>query len=154
MNHLLCTAAAGLLLSACGRRDAPRFNEPAVARTSVTASRDTTQPRDHQGTNTGVFPAADAPGIAVTLTLDPDGRFTELLRFCERPGESVSGGRYAVTGNMLTLRPDSPKEAPSYYRVNRNTLRRLDSQQQPITGPFADLYVLTRSESGAEASCY
>jgi uncharacterized lipoprotein NlpE involved in copper resistance len=109
---------------------------------------------DYQGTYTGVFPAADVPGIAVTLTLGSDGRYTEVNRYCERPGQFTDYGRYTVRGNILTLRPDSPKDIPAYYRVGENRLWRLDSHQQPITGPFADQYILTKSDSATPAGCY
>ena len=100
------------------------------------------------------IPAADVPGIAVTLTLGPDGRYTEVNRYCERPGQFTDYGRYTVRGNILTLRPDSPKDIPAYYRVGENRLWRLDSHQQPITGPFADQYILTKSDSATPAGCY
>ncbi len=153
MKRLSLIAAALLLAAACGRRDVPRRGEPTVAATAVADSHNAANSLDCEGTYTGMFPAADAPGIAVTLTLGPDGRYTELQRFCERPGEFAYAGRYTVAGNVLTLQPDSSKDDPSYYRVGENRLWRLDSQQQPITGPFADQYVLTRSEAGAEAAC-
>lgn len=158
MKRLSLIAAALLLAAACGRRDVPRRGEPTVAATAAAAHaaadrHNAANALDCEGTYTGMFPAADAPGIAVTLTLGPDGRYTELQRFCERPGEFACGGRYTVAGNVLTLQPDSSEDDPSYYRVGENRLWRLDSQQQPITGPFADQYVLTRSKSGAEAAC-
>ena len=93
-------------------------------------------------------------GIAVTLTLGSDGRYTEVNRYCERPGQFTDYGRYTVRGNILTLRPDSPKDIPAYYRVGENRLWRLDSHQQPITGPFADQYILTKSDSATPAGCY
>ena len=93
-------------------------------------------------------------GIAVTLTLGSDGRYTEVNRYCERPGQFTDSGRYTVRGNILTLRPDSPKDIPAYYRVGENRLWRLDSHQQPITGPFADQYILTKSDSATPAGCY
>ena len=93
-------------------------------------------------------------GIAVTLTLGSDGRYTEVNRYCERPGQFTDYGRYTVRGNILTLRPNSPKGIPAYYRVGENRLWRLDSHQQPITGPFADQYILTKSDSATPAGCY
>lgn len=78
----------------------------------------------------------------------------EVNRYCERPGQFTDYGCYTVRGNILTLRPDSPKDIPAYYRVGENRLWRLDSHQQPITGPFADQYILTKSDSATPAGCY
>ena len=137
MKSLIPVTAALLLLAACGQRNASRQTAPAAAQTAAP---------DMQ--------AADVPGIAVTLTLGPDGRYTEVNRYCERPGQFTDYGRYTVRGNILTLRPDSPKDIPAYYRVGENRLWRLDSHQQPITGPFADQYILTKSDSATPAGCY
>ena len=135
MKSLIPVTAALLLLAACGQRNASRQTAPAAAQTAVPDMHDAENALDYQGTYTGVFPAADVPGIAVTLTLGSDGRYT-------------------VRGNILTLRPDSPKDIPAYYRVGENRLWRLDSHQQPITGPFADQYILTKSDSATPAGCY
>jgi len=131
-----------------------RPHAPAAAQTAAPDMHDAENALDYQGTYTGVFPAADVPGIAVTLTLGSDGRYTEVNRYCERPGQFTDSGRYTVRGNILTLRPDSPKDIPAYYRVGENRLWRLDSHQQPITGPFADQYILTKSDSATPAGCY
>lgn len=135
MKSLIPVTAALLLLAACGQRNASRQTAPAAAQTAAPDMHDAENALDYQGAYTGVFPAADVPGIAVTLTLGPDGRYT-------------------VRGNILTLRPDSPKDIPAYYRVGENRLWRLDSHQQPITGPFADQYILTKSDSATPAGCY
>ena len=154
MKSLIPVTAALLLLAACGQRNASRQTAPAAAQTAAPDMHDAEYALDYQGTYTGVFPAADVPGIAVTLTLGPDGRYTEVNRYCERPGQFTDYGRYTVRGNILTLRPDSPKDIPAYYRVGENRLWRLDSHQQPITGPFADQYILTKSDSATPAGCY
>ena len=124
MKSLIPVTAALLLLAACGQRNASRQTAPAAAQTA-------------------------APDM-----LGPDGRYTEVNRYCERPGQFTDYGRYTVRGNILTLRPDSPKDIPAYYRVGENRLWRLDSHQQPITGPFADQYILTKSDSATPAGCY
>ena len=154
MKSLIPVTAALLLLAACGQRNASRQTAQTAAQTAAPDMHDAENALDYQGTYTGVFPAADVPDIAVTLTLGPDGRYTEVNRYCERPGQFTDYGRYTVRGNILTLRPDSPKGIPTYYRVGENRLWRLDSHQQPITGPFADQYILTKSDSATPAGCY
>ena len=113
MKSLIPDTAALLLLAACGQRNASRQTAPAAAQTAVPDMHDAENALDYQGTYTGVFPAADVPGIAVT-----------------------------------------PKDIPAYYRVGENRLWRRDSHQQPITGPFADQYILTKSDSATPAGCY
>jgi len=142
-----------LLLAACGSHKSADRKEPQAA-TAVPSARNAEKTVACRGTYTGVFPAADAPGIAVTLTLGPDGRYTEIDRYCERPGRFTVDGTYTVDGTLLILRPDSHKEEVSYYRIGGNRLRRLDSNRQPITGPFADLYTLTKSDGSAAAECH
>ncbi len=95
------------------------------------------------GTYTGTLPAADGPGIAVTLTLFDDGSYTRRSEYLERDAVYDEKGRFTVEKEQLTLCPD--KEAPAeFYRIENNQLRMLDSQQQPITGTLAEYYVLTR----------
>ena len=69
MKSLIPVTAALLLLAACGQRNASRQTAPAAAQTAVPDMHDAENALDYQGTYTGVFPAADVPGIAVTLTL-------------------------------------------------------------------------------------
>ena len=102
MKSLIPVTAALLLLAACGQRNASRQTAPAAAQTAVPDMHDAENALDYQGTYTGVFPAADVPGIAVTLTLGSDGRYTEVNRYCERPGQFTDYGRYTVRGNILT----------------------------------------------------
>lgn len=151
MKSFSFIAAALLFLAACGQRNAAKQSVLIVTETTVSDMHDTEDAPDYQGTYTGVFPAADVPGIAVTLTLGPNGRYTEINRYCERPDEFTEHGNYSVEGSILTLQPDSPKDEPSYYRVDGNRLWRLDSHQQPITGLFADQYILTESTPAAPA---
>ena len=154
MKSLIPIAAALLLLAACGHRNAPKQSASIGTETTVPDMHNAENALDYQGTYTGVFPAADAPGIAVTLTLGPDGRYTEVNRYCERPDEFTVYGNYTVNGNTLSLLPDSPQAEPAYYKVGENRLWRLDSHRQPITGPFADQYTLTKSDSATPAGCY
>ena len=71
MKSLIPVTAALLLLAACGQRNASRQTAPAAAQTAAPDMHDAENALDYQGTYTGVFPAADVPGIAVTLTLGP-----------------------------------------------------------------------------------
>ena len=72
MKSLIPVTAALLLLAACGQRNASRQTAQTAAQTAAPDMHDAENALDYQGTYTGVFPAADVPGIAVTLTLGPD----------------------------------------------------------------------------------
>lgn len=95
------------------------------------------------GTYTGTLPAADAPGIAVTLTLFDDGNYTRRSEYLERDAVYDEKGRFVIEQELLTLYPDQG-EADDCYRIENNRLRLLDSERQPITGKLAEYYVLTR----------
>lgn len=99
---------------------------------------------DIAGTYKGTFPAADCPGIEVTLTLDADKSYTEHNKYIDRDSEFTDKGTYAVSENTLTLTP--AEGTPSYYKVEENRLRRLDADKQVITGPLAENYILKKSE--------
>lgn len=95
------------------------------------------------GIYTGTLPAADGPGIAVTLTLFDDGNYTRRSEYLERDAVFDEKGRFVIEQELLTLYPDQG-EADDCYRIENNRLRLLDSEQQPITGKLAEYYVLTR----------
>lgn len=97
---------------------------------------------DYQGTYKGTFPAADCPGINVTLTLGKDSTFTQIYDYIDRDATFDEKGTYTVHGNLLTLQ--SKDETPGYFRIEENRLRRLDMDKQEITGELADHYILKK----------
>ncbi len=96
---------------------------------------------DYEGTYTGVMPAADCPGIEVTLILNPDDTYALHQKYLERDSEFDAAGAYTLSGNLLTLEGDSPE----YYRVEENRLRRLDADKKPIEGELASHYILNKA---------
>lgn len=98
---------------------------------------------DYCGTYRGIIPAADCPGIELTLTLRADGRFEQTWNYLEREGIFTSRGPYKVDGNLLILQPDG---IPLYYKVEENRLRKLDASRRPIEGELASYYVLQKIE--------
>ncbi|MCM1300688.1 MAG: copper resistance protein NlpE [Alistipes senegalensis] len=93
------------------------------------------------GTYTGTIPAADCPGIAITLTIFDDGSYTLRSEYLERNAVFNEQGRFTIEDDRLTLYPDEGEPSDS-YRIENNQLRMLDSQKQPITGALAEHYVL------------
>ncbi len=125
-------------LTACGNRG----TRPATAdQKSVVA--EATVDSDLYGTYTGTLPAADCPGIAITLTLLADGSYTLRSEYLERDLTYNEQGRFAIEGERLTLHPDEGQPT-ACYRIEENSLRLLGSDGRPVTGALADHYVLTR----------
>ena len=60
---------------------------------------------DYQGTYRGTLPAADCPGIEVTLRLKPGGAYEQHLKYIGRDAEFDEKGGYTVRENLLTLTP-------------------------------------------------
>lgn len=96
---------------------------------------------DYWGSYSGTFPAADCPGIEMTLVLKKEKRFELTMNYVDRNITFSDQGDYTVTGNILTLIGQST----DYYRIGENLLRKLDSDKQPITGDLANHYLLIKS---------
>lgn len=96
---------------------------------------------DYWGTYKGTFPAADCPGINVTLTLNQDSTYTCSMEYIDRNTVDNENGTYLVDKNTLIL---ISKQDTSYYQVGENRLMRLDDQKQPITGEMASHYELNK----------
>lgn len=96
---------------------------------------------DYQGTYKGTIPAADCPGINVTLTLGNDGTFEEIYEYIERD-TFTSKGTYTVKVNTLTT--VSETNDTTYYKVEENRLRMLDRERNLIGGELADKYILNK----------
>lgn len=139
--------AAALLLVACGgnasRKDSAAA-EPVQAG-AVVDTHNAENALDYCGTYRGTIPAADCPGIELTLTLQADGRFEQTWNYLEREGIFTERGPYKVEGNLLTLRPDGDGVS-LYYKVEENRLRKLDASRRPIEGELASYYVLQKIE--------
>lgn len=96
---------------------------------------------DYWGTYTGTFPAADCPGINVTLTLNQDSTYTCAMDYIDRNSKFSEQGKYTVDKNTLILTSDKDT---TYYKVGENRLMRLDNQGNPITGDMASKYELNK----------
>lgn len=99
---------------------------------------------DIYGTYTGTLPAADCPGIAVSLTLFEDGNYEQRSEYLGREVVYNEWGRFTVEADQLTLYPNEA-EAANRYRIEENRLRMLDCDGKPITGKLSDHYLLTRT---------
>lgn len=98
-------------------------------------------------TYTGVLPAADGPGIATELVLNPNGTF-ELERVYVGKSTTVfaDSGTYSISDDeVLTLNSESMEI--SYYQLEEGQVRKLDNHMQPIIGSLSEYYILTESNT-------
>ncbi len=128
---------AALTAVACGGANGRRAEK--IERAASVA----VQPQEVAGTYVGTIPAADCPGIAVSLTLAEDGAYESRSEYLERDFSLREYGRYTIEDGRLTLYPDEG-EAGASYRIEAGRLRMLDREGRPIEGALADYYVLTR----------
>ena len=74
---------------------------------------------DYQGTYTGVFPAADCPGIDMRLTLKEGRTYSLHMKYLDRDSEFDEKGAYKVKGNLLTLTPMDGSRSTTRWRRTR-----------------------------------
>ena len=100
---------------------------------------------DWSGVYTGTIPAADVPGINVRLILHQDQSFELSYEYLEKPNAHFYWAglfTWDRKGNTIFL---NIKDAPPYYKVEENRLIQLDMNGKPISGNFADSYVLKKN---------
>lgn len=100
---------------------------------------------DYFGEYKGTIPAADCPGIDVTLIFNKDHTYTQKYVYLERKdAEFNEAGTFVIEGNILTT--TSKEGEKSYYKVEEGRVVMLDADKQPITGALAGLYVLKQEQ--------
>lgn len=100
---------------------------------------------DFYGEYKGIIPAADCPGIRITLTLNKDKSFTSKWVYLEREGSDVEeAGVFTSNGNTLTLTSKEGDE--SYYKVEEGRIIMLNGDKQPAEGAMKDKYVLMQEK--------
>lgn len=134
---VLSAALTALAAAACGGHSPKQVNNSASQSPDLPTSEIT---QDYVGVYKGIIPAADCPGIEVTLTLGKDGNFEMHEKYLERESEFHLMGEYAVEQNVLTLEGSNP----TYLKIEAYQLRYLDAQKQPIEGVLAEHYVLRK----------
>jgi len=99
---------------------------------------------DWVGVYTGTIPAADAEGINVRMKLNKDNTYEltyEYIGKSVNPVTNTGSFTWNDTRDTINL---GIAETPSYYKIGENKLIQLDMAGKPITGSFADMYVLTK----------
>lgn len=94
------------------------------------------------GTYNGLLPAADGPGIDMTIELKPDQTFRNKLVYIDaQDGTFYEEGTYRRNGDLIELKTG---DEISYYKSEPDQLRLLDFEKQEITGPLAAHYILKK----------
>lgn len=138
MKKLFILACACLLITSCNSNKKNANHD--VAATEVTDMHNAENSLDYDGTYTGTFPAADCPGIKITLIINKDKTFELVSDYIDRKNSTFKEyGTYTVEGNYMTLVNGNDKQ---YYKIGENTLTALDSDKKEITGDLAEHYVL------------
>jgi len=99
---------------------------------------------DWAGVYTGTIPAADGEGINVRMKINKDNTYELTYDYIGKPANSFTNTgsfKWNDTGDIINL---GLAETPSYYKTTENKLIQLDMAGKPITGNFADMYVLTK----------
>lgn len=94
------------------------------------------------GTYNGLLPAADGPGIDMTLQLNANNTFVNKLVYVgQKDGTFYEKGTYDIDGSIIKLETGSEI---SYYKKEKGQLRLLDYEKKEITGALADNYILKK----------
>ena len=96
---------------------------------------------DYYGTYKGTLPAADCPGINVTLTLNKNKTFSKTEEYIDRDTFN-SAGTYNINGNYLYTIDE--RQDTVFYKVEENRLRMLDRNKEVITGNLEEHYILKK----------
>lgn len=94
------------------------------------------------GAYVGTIPAADCPGIVVTLVLNANGTYTMNMDYMDRDGDFDEQGAYESQGDRLLL--TSEHGETSLFRIEDGRLRMLDGDGNEVAGALADMYLLYR----------
>ena len=153
-KYLLILSVAGALVS-CGGNLRKTATTGSAACETVTATTGTTSDGhtaetslDWPGTYEGTLPAADCPGIDVTVEIGRDGTFRMVYDYVDRDGVFESAGRYELRGNRLIAVGDGSDS--TIFRMEGDRLRMLDGRGEVITGPLEDMFLLKKVEENSE----
>lgn len=99
---------------------------------------------DYYGEYKGTVPAADCPGIEMTLVLNKDNTFTLHSSYIDRKTVIDESGTFSIEGNILTLKEKGG--STSYYKVEEGRVVMLNAEKQPAEGAMANAYVLKQEK--------
>lgn len=92
----------------------------------------------------GTIPAADCPGIDVTLEINKDNTFQSKFVYQERNITFEDQGLYTINDNILTTIGENADTV--YYKITDNSLKMLDQYKNEIPDEIGKLYILKKQE--------
>ena len=151
MKKLFLLLTSAIFLFACNSTDktSGTANEPVVQDVDHVQIDDhnSRNALDWQGMYNGVLPCADCEGIRMTLALQ-DGKYKMARTYLGRDVSSMhSEGDFTWSDDGSTITLVGVEDGPTQYKVGENRLIQFDMEGNPITGPLADSYVLTKVNS-------
>ncbi len=102
--------------------------------------------KDVAGLYEGVIPAADCPGIKITLMLRDNGRYTMNSDYLECDTSFTESGEYSVAGDTVSLSAIDGKAFAYRFIKSGSALRMLDADGNAIDGVVKDNYTLTKTD--------
>lgn len=144
MKKLFIVVAAISLMYSCGGNTQKPQEQATAEPTQVVDDHNSKNSLDYKGTYKGEIPAADAPGIIISITLSDD-TYVKTMKYVDKGDKTFEEkGNYTwnTEGNTITLL--GTKDSPDKYLVGENTLTMLDMDGNKITGDMADLYILKK----------
>ena len=97
---------------------------------------------DLSGTYKGTIPAADGPGIVVTLVLNSNGTYTMNTDYLERDSAFDEQGAFRIDSDKLILTDEAGNA--TLFAIEDGRLRMLDADGNAVVGVLADNYLLYR----------
>lgn len=92
----------------------------------------------------GTLPAADCPGIDVTLEINKDNTFQSKFVYQERNITFEDQGLYTINDSILTTIGENADTV--YYKITDNSLKMLDQYKNEIPDEIGKLYILKKQE--------
>lgn len=143
MRILLFLSALGLSAMLVGCADKGKANGSETAGMKPVEN---VKVSDFAGVYKGTIPAADCPGINVSLSIGRDGKFERTEEYIGKDTFLIEG-IYTIGGNVITTVSNTVVDTV-HYRVENGALRMLDSDRKEVTGILADDYLLKLIEKG------
>ena len=92
----------------------------------------------------GTIPAADCPGIDVTLEINKDNTFQSKFVYQERNITFEDQGLYTINDSILTTIGENADTV--YYKITDNSLKMVDQYKNEIPDEIGKLYILKKQE--------
>lgn len=141
----LTVILAALILVGCAKKADHTSNQDIATSNDTVKDASTTQNLlDWEGTYKGILPAADAPGIDMTIILYPDSTFSQTYFFIDKKVKPVtSSGKFTWNADrdIITLESLTP---PEQYLISEGRITHLDAEGNLFTGEVAKRQILTK----------